>query len=113
LSLPSFSLANCQTAVYFPNYIRTRLRVGYRTSGPTTTGATTDLFWRQAPKHFLESTRTAYAALVQSPHGIFFYFFCEKRDSYGIGISETLTTNKIDPSSTLKRTRHLPTNKMT
>jgi hypothetical protein len=42
-------LANRQTAVYFPNYIRTRLRVGYRTSGPTTTGATTDLFWRQAP----------------------------------------------------------------
>jgi hypothetical protein len=42
-------LANRQTAVYFPNYIRTRLRVGYGTSGPTTTGATTDLFWRQAP----------------------------------------------------------------
>jgi hypothetical protein len=42
-------LANRQTAVYFPNYIRTRLRVGYGTSGPTTAGATTDLFWRQAP----------------------------------------------------------------
>jgi hypothetical protein len=42
-------LANRQTAVYFPNYIRTRLGVGYGTSGPTTAGATTDLFWRQAP----------------------------------------------------------------
>jgi hypothetical protein len=49
LSLPSFSLANRQTAVHFPNYIGTRLGVGYGTSGPTTTGATTDLFWRQAP----------------------------------------------------------------
>jgi hypothetical protein len=51
-------LANRQTAVYFPNYIRTRLRVGYGTSGPTTTGATTDLFWRQAPKKQLLRQRS-------------------------------------------------------
>jgi hypothetical protein len=47
--LPSFSLANRQTAVCFPNHIRTRLGVGYGISGPTTAGANADLFWRQAP----------------------------------------------------------------
>jgi hypothetical protein len=39
--------------------------------------------------------------------------FGVKRDSCDIGVPETLTTNKMDPSSTLKRTRHLPTNEIT
>jgi WD40 repeat protein len=69
LSLPSFSLANRQTAVYFPNYIRTRLGVGYGTSGPTTAGATTDLFWRQAP--IIETNGRDTSCLVCSPNSVF------------------------------------------
>ena len=64
LSLPSFSLANRQTAVYFPNYIRTRLRVGYGTSGPTTTGATTDLFWRQADSYLSQRVNTTHSSNI-------------------------------------------------